>query len=227
VYYAGALGNLKPELGSVYLYHENEEFVFAATDSFRLAEKRIPFKKTATVFQPLLIPIKNVTELIRVLEEEKDEIRVFVGKGQISIEGSNLLFTSRLIEGSFPDYKQIIPKEFVAEAVVLKDDLLSALKLTSLFSDRFNQLRIHVEQKKKLFELSARSGELGESKSSIHAALSGESIQSNFNYRYIADALPAISSDSLSFRWSGENKPLIMSGVGDKSFRYLVMPMNR
>ncbi|HBV01353.1 MAG TPA: DNA polymerase III subunit beta [Candidatus Taylorbacteria bacterium] len=227
VYYAGALGNLKPELSSVFLYHDNEEFVFAATDSFRLAEKRIQFKKTATAFQPVLVPIKNVAEIIRMLEEEKDEIRVFVAKGQLSIEGNNLLFTSRLIEGSFPDYKQIIPKDSVAEAVVLKEDLLGALKLTALFSDRFNQLHIHLDQKKKLFELSARSGELGESKSSVHAALSGETVQSNFNYRYIADCLPAISADSMAFRWSGDNRPLLIGGVGDKSFRYMVMPMNR
>lgn len=227
VQYAGALGNLKPELSSVYLYHDNEEFVFAATDSFRLAEKRIQFKKTATIFQPVLVPLKNVVELIRVLEEEKDEIRVFVGKGQLSVEGNNLLFTSRLIEGSFPDYKQIIPKEFVAEAVVLKEDLLGALKLTALFSDRFNQLHILLEQKKKLFELSARSGEFGESKSSVHAALSGETIQGNFNYRYIADCLPVISTDSVVFKWSGDNRPLLIGGVGDKSFRYIVMPMNR
>lgn len=227
VHYAGALGNLKPELSSVYLYHDGEELVFAATDSFRLAEKRIPFKKAATTFQSVLIPIKNVAELIRMLEEEKDEIRVFIGKGQLSIEGNGLLCTSRLVEGSFPDYRQIIPKEWKAEAVVLKEDLLGALKLTSLFSDRFNQLHIHLEPKKKLLELSARSGELGESSSSFHAALQGETIQSNFNHRYIADCLNAISADSVAFRFSGDNRPLLIGGVGDQSFRYLVMPMNR
>lgn len=227
VYYAGALGNLKPELSSVYLYQDGEELVFVATDSFRLAEKRIPFKKAATSFQPILIPIKNVAEIIRMLEEEKDDIHLFVGKGQLSIEGTGLLATSRLVEGTFPDYRQIIPKEWKAEAVVLKGDLLSALKLTSLFSDRFNQLHIHLEPKKKLFELSARSGEFGESNSAFSAALTGEALQSNFNHRYIADCLNAISADSVAFRFSGDNRPLLLSGVSDKSFRYLVMPMNR
>ena len=227
VYYAGALGNLKHELSSVYLCADGEELVFAATDSFRLAEKRIQFKKASVAFPPMLLPIKNVVEIIRLLEEEKNEVRTFAGNGQFSIEGNGLLFTSRLIEGVFPDYKQIIPKEFAAEAIALREDVLSALKLISLFSDRFNQMTVRMDQKKKLIEISARSGEFGEGKSSIHAALTGESAQSNFNYRYITDCLPSISSDSVVFRWTGEGRPLLLGGVGDKSFRYLVMPMNR
>ena len=227
VQYAGAVGNLKPELSSVYVYQEGEELIFVATDSFRLAEKKIPFKKSATSFQPVLIPIKNVAEIVRMLEEEKDEIRVSLGKGQLSIEGNSFFFTTRLVEGSFPDYRQIMPKEFATEAVALKEDLLSALKLTTLFSDRFNQLRLHLDPKKKLFELSAKSGEFGESNASLPAALSGEALSSNFNHRYIADGLTALNADSVAFRFSGENKPLLIGGVADATFRYLVMPMNR
>ena len=227
VHYAGAVGNLKPELSSVYVYQEGEELVFVATDSFRLAEKKIPFKKTSASFQPVLIPIKNVAEIIRMLEEEKDEIRISLGKGQLTIEGTGLLFTTRLVEGSFPDYRQIMPKEFATEAVVLKEDLLSALKLTTLFSDRFNQLRLSLDPKKKQFSLSAKSGEFGESDSALPAALTGEILTSNFNHRYIADCLNTFGADSVAFRFSGENKPLLIGGVGDASFRYLVMPMNR
>ena len=227
VQYAGALGNLKPELSSVYLYQDGEALVFAATDSFRLAEERIPLKKAASAFAPVLVPLKNVTEFIRILEEEHDEIRVFIGNGQFSIEGTGLLATSRLTEGSFPDYRQIIPSAFAAEAVALKEDVVSALRLTALFSDRFNQLHLSLDPKKKAFEVSAKSGGLGESAALIPAALSGEAVQSNFNHRYIMDCLPAISGDSVSFRFSGENKPLLVSGVGNTSFRYLVMPMNR
>lgn len=227
VLYAGAIGNLKPELSSVYLYHDNEELVFVATDSFRLAEKRIPLKKGSSSFQSVLIPLKNAAELIRMLEEERDEIQLFVGKGQLSLQGNGLIATSRLVEGTFPDYRQIMPKEFVTEAVVLKEDFLGALRATTLFSDRFHQLRIHLEPKQKLFELSAKSGELGQSASSLPAALTGDSLQSNFNHRYIADCLGTVSTDSVTFRFSGENRPLLIGGVGDTSFRYLVMPMNR
>ena len=186
-----------------------------------------PSTRTAASFQPILIPIKNVAELIRMLEEETEDIRVFVGKGQLSLEGSGLLATTRLVDGSFPDYRQIMPKEFKTEAVMLKEDLLASLKLTTLFSDRFNQLHINADPKKKLFELSAKSGEFGESVSALPAAQTGEAFKGNFNHRYISDCLSAVSADSVAFRFSGDNRPLLVGGVGDPSFRYLVMPMNR
>jgi len=211
----------------VYLYQDGESLVFAATDSFRLAEERVPLKKTATSFSPALIPLKNAVEFTRILEEEQGEIRVFIGNGQFSIEGDGLLATSRLTEGSFPDYRQIIPSDFKAEAVALKEDVVNALRLTALFSDRFNQLHLSLDPAKKTVEISAKSGGLGEGAALVPAALSGEAMQNNFNHRYITDCLSAISSDSVSFRFSGENKPLLIGGVGNTSFRYLVMPMNR
>lgn len=227
VQYAGAVGNLKPELSSVYLYHDQEELVFAATDSFRLAEKRVPLKKGTAPIQSVLIPVKNAGELVRLLEDEREELKVSIGKGQLSIEGNGFYVTTRLVEGSFPDYRQIIPKEFSTEAVALREDMAGALKLTTLFSDRFNQLRLKIDPKKKTFLLVARNGDLGESTESVPAALTGTSIESNFNHRYVSDCLAVIGSDSISFRFSGENRPLLIGGVGDPSFRYLVMPMNR
>jgi len=227
VVYAGAVGNLKPELSSVYIYHDNENLVFAATDSFRLAEKRVPLKKGAHTFQPILVPVKNAAELTKILEDEKDEVRVSVGKGQISVEAPSFYVTSRLVEGSFPDYRQIIPKEFSTEAVALREDVVGSLRLTTLFSDRFNQLRLKIDPKKKLFELVARNGDVGESTETIPAALTGGAIESNFNHRYVSDCLSVIGADSVAFRFSGENRPLLIGGVGDQSFRYLVMPMNR
>ncbi len=227
VQYAGAVGNLKPELSSVYLYHDGEELVFAATDSFRLAEKRVPLKKGVAPIPSVLIPVKNAAELVRLLEDEKDEVRVSIGKGQLSIEANGFYATSRLVEGSFPDYRQIIPKEFATEVVALREDVVGALKLTTLFSDRFNQLRLKIDPKKKLFELIAKNGDLGESAESIPAALTGNAMESNFNHRYVSDCLQSLGSDSVSLRFSGENRPLLIGAVGDPSFRYLVMPMNR
>lgn len=227
VQYAGALGNLKPELGSVSIAHDGEEMVFAATDSFRLAEKRILLKKTPAELPPVLVPVKNAGEFIRLLESERDEVRMWFGKGQISVEGHNFLITSRLVEGSFPDYRQIIPKDFATEAIVLREELLGALRQTTLFSDRFNQLKFRIDPKKKVFELAARSEGLGESTQSVSAALTGNPLESNFNHRFVSDCLATIGSDSVKLCFSGENKPLLIGGVGDNSFRYLVMPMNR
>lgn len=226
VAYAGALGNLKPELGSVYLYQENGSLFFAATDSFRLAEKRVPVKKDV-LSEGVLIPIRNAAEFVRLLDEEKGDVSVKASGGKLSLETEGLLVTSRLVEGMFPDYRQIIPKEETTQAILLKEDLLSGLKVTALFSDRFNQLHIRVSPGEKTCELSAKSAEAGEGVFKLPASLSGRDLSANFNHRYIQDCLASISTDSVCLSWSGENRPLLISGVGDGSFRYLVMPMNR
>lgn len=226
VSYAGALGNLKPELGSVYLYQENGDLFFVATDSFRLAEKRVTVKKEVLP-RGALIPIRNVTEMCKLFESEERDIEMRFGKGQVSFSGAGFLITSRLLEGTFPDYRQIIPKESTTEAVSLKEDVFSALKTTAIFSGRFNQLHIKILPKEKMLEFETRNNDVGESAFRIGAALTGAPLEANFNHRYIQDCLPAIEGDSVVFKWSGENKPLLISGMGDRSFRYLVMPMNR
>lgn len=226
VSYSASVGNLKPELGSIFLYTKENELIFAATDSFRLAEKRVLLKKNAEM-PGILVPVRNLGEACRVLEDVNNEITVSLEKTQISFAGEDFYITSRILDGSFPDYQQIIPKEQRTEAVALKEDVLQALRLATLFSDRFNQVRIKADPVGKYLEFSSRRDDAGENASHIAAALTGEAVESNFNHRYISDCMQAISSDSVIFRWNGEGKPLLISGVGDKSFQYLVMPMNR
>jgi len=226
VSHSASSGNLKPELGSVFLYTKENELVFAATDSFRLAEKRILLKKGAEM-AGILVPARNLGEVCRVLEDATGEVVVSLEKTQVSFGGEGFYVTSRIIDGSFPDYQQIIPKSHTTEAVVLKEDVLHALRLATLFSDRFNQVRIKADPVGKYLEFSSRRDDAGENASHIAAALTGEAVESNFNHRYISDCLPSISSDSVVLRWNGEGKPLLVSGVGDKSFQYIVMPMNR
>ncbi len=225
VWYAASPSSIKPELSSVYIYAHDGHLVFVATDSFRLAEKKIPMKINKT-FPPLLIPFKNIPEILRCIETI-GSVTIAVTKNQISISADNFYLTSRVVEGLFPDYKQIIPKNAVTEATVLKEDIVNALHLANIFTDKFNQVSFGVHPKNKLFELKSRNAETGESVEKVHASLSGEDLDINFNYRYIADAFQSIQSDSVTFAFSGMQKPLIMRGTTDTSFLYLVMPMNR
>ncbi len=226
VSYSASAGNLKPELGSIFLSTRGNELVFAATDSFRLAEKRVLLKKAVEV-PSILVPVRNLGEVCRVLEDAASEVAVSLEKTQVSFVGEGFYVTSRIIDGAFPDYQQIIPKSHATEAVALKEDVLQALRLATLFSDRFNQVRVKADPVGKYLEFSSRREDAGENASHIAAALTGEAVESNFNHRYISDCLQSISSDSVVFRWNGEGKPLLVSGVGDKSFQYLAMPMNR
>jgi len=226
VSYAAAVGSIKPELSSICLLHEAENLVFVATDSFRLAEKKIKVKK-APHFNSLLIPQKNAVEIVRIFDSVDDDVSLTIEDNQIAMRAGNIYLTSRIIDGTFPDYKQIVPKEFTSKAVVLKQDIVSSLKTALIFSDTFNQLKFTVSPKEKLFEIESKNQNVGENIYKIDAALEGKELALSVNHRYFTDSFNSIAADSLSISFAGEGKPIVLEGIGDKSFKYLVMPMNR
>ncbi|MDD5050592.1 MAG: DNA polymerase III subunit beta [Candidatus Pacebacteria bacterium] len=226
VWYASGTSSMKPELSSVYMYAEDDSLVFVATDSFRLAEKRIKTKKPKD-FSHVLIPFKNVLEIVRIFEEVKGEITVEANKNQISFSAEGIYLTSRVVDGVFPDYKQIIPKKFGTEVILLKQDLVNTLKISNIFSDSFRQVHMKADPKKEVFEVQTKNADVGESISSPEAALTGEPIEINFNFKYIMDCFQSIDADSVSLEFSALNRPMVMRGVADRSFTYLVMPMNK
>ena len=226
VWYSSATSTIKPELSSVRMYPLDGNLVFVATDGFRLAEKKIQ-AKSLPEFVHVLIPVRNAAEIIRIFDGVDEEITVYIDDNQIAIVSEYIYLVSRTIEGNFPDYKAIIPKEFVTEAVILKQDLSNALKISTIFSDSFFHIKFLVNPNDKKLQITTKNNEVGESSTSISATLSGQDIDINFNYRYINDAMVSLNSDSLEFNFSGSNKPLVVRPVGDSSFTYLVMPMNR
>ena len=227
VWYSSSVSNVKPELSSVYIYNDNSNLVFVATDSFRLAEKKIKISSSLK-FGDLLIPFKNTAGIIQLLEHMDSKVNMKVNKNLISFESNGVYVVSRLINGVFPDYRQIIPKEYSTEAVLLKQDLLNALKVSNIFSDKFNHVRIIIDPKGKVFELQTKNSDVGENKTLVDAAITGERIEMNFNYKYIVDCFQSIDADSVSLQLGGMNRPMVIKPVsGDQNFMYLVMPMNR
>ena len=144
----------------------------------------------------------------------------------MSFSSNGIYLTSRIIDGTFPEYQQIIPKEHSSKAVLLKQDAISAFKVSNIFSDKFNQATIEINKKEKYFQIATKNPDIGENVYKIDSATSGEGLEINFNYKYIVDCFQSIVTDSISFEIS-KNKPMIIKGVGDASFLYLVMPMNR
>ncbi|MEI6190904.1 MAG: DNA polymerase III subunit beta [bacterium] len=226
VWYSASLSNIKPELSSVYIHSKDEGLVFVATDSFRLAEKVVRFKKNSD-FEQILIPFKNVSDLLKIINDEKDTLAINFTKNQISFEYKDIYIVSRVIDGVFPDYQQIIAKDFKTEVIVLKQDLINILKLSNIFSDSFNQINIRVSPKEKVLEIKSKNSNVGENVNKLSATVSGEEIEINFNHKYIIDCFQSIDSDSVSLSFNGLNKPMVIRGISDKSFTYLVMPMNR
>ena len=227
VWYSASLSSIKPELSSIYIYSDDSNnLVFVATDSFRLAEKKVKTKKTKQLGQ-ILIPFKNVGEIVKIFEGVGGEIEVRIDKNQIAFLYGEMHLTSRIIDGVFPDYKQIIPKEFKTSVVVLKQDLANALKLANIFSDKLNQINIKAAPSKRIFELNTKNADVGENNNKLDAVFEGEDISINFNYKYIADCFQSINSDSVTLGFNGLSRPVVIKGVSDKSFLYLVMPMNK
>ena len=227
VFFSASSSSIKPELASVMVEHKNDILHFVATDSFRLAEKRVSDKNIRDDFNPILLPFKNIPEIIRVLEEETGPVKVLLDKNQISFEIGDIYLFSRIIDGTFPDYKQLLPKEFKTEVVVLKQDFTNTLKLSLIFSDKFNKTTFRIKPKNKIFEIETKNPDIGENKTKVDASLTGDDIEINFNHRYITDCLASIGSDSLSLNLNEIGKPMVIKGVNDNSFTYLVMPMNR
>ncbi len=226
VWYSSSLSNIKPELSSVCVFCDGEFVVFVATDSFRLAEKKIKIKKSKD-FGQILIPYKNISEIIRILENVNDDVEVNLDKNQISFSYSGVYLISRVVDGVFPDYKQIIPKSNTTEVTVLKQDLINSLKLSNIFSDKFNQVNFKIDINSKKCEIKTKNNDIGENVSILDCVINGESIEINFNYKYIIDCFQSIDSDSVTLYFNGLNRPMIIIPVSDTSFRYLVMPMNR
>ncbi|OHA88527.1 MAG: DNA polymerase III subunit beta [Candidatus Zambryskibacteria bacterium RIFCSPHIGHO2_01_FULL_43_25] len=227
VWYSASPSSIKPEISSVYIYRDgNDSIVFVATDSFRLAEKRIKIKKIKD-FESVLIPFKNVPEIIRVLESNTKDVFISSENGQIAFFLESAYLVSRIIDGTFPDYQQIIPKESKTEVIVLKQDILNTLKTAHVFSDSFNQINLNISSGKKRFEIKTKNSAVGESENNLDAVFRGEDLVINFNYKYIFDCFQSIDSDSVSLSFNGLSKPLVIQGVSDKTFLYLVMPMNK
>jgi DNA polymerase-3 subunit beta len=154
-------------------------------------------------------------------------VEIATDDSQLAVTGAGVRFVSRIVEGSFPNYKDIIPKIFTTEATVLKGEIVELLRKARVFSGTEQHIGLHVYPDKKIFSATARSSDVGEMSDTVEAALSGEDIDINFNISYISDCLSSIASDSITLYFAGIGRPLVIKGVSDSTFTYLVMPLNR
>lgn len=215
---------VRPELASIYLSIEGGILTAVATDSFRLAEKKVPLSSKGTQGK-FLIPAKNTLDIAQALPD--NEVIISFDDHQCAFVSTSGMIVSRLTNAVYPDYRQIIPKESIVEAIVLRKDFEAALKRTTIFSDSFQKIRISFNPKKNLFSFFARNADIGESSEMVPARISGNALDISFNHRYLSAALALTSAESLSILAAGVGRPLIIKGVGDTSLLYLVSPMNQ
>lgn len=225
--FAASVSSIKPELGSVFIQQKKEHsLTLVSTDSFRLMEKTVP-QKGVILDQGFLVPQKNAMEISRLCDLLQSDPGLVVTENQCALDFAEegVYVTSRLVSGSFPDYEQIIPKEYVSHVTVLKNDLLKAFKKTSIFLNKYQQVTISVIDGS--LTMSSQNNEVGHVTDSVPAVVDGEELTLNFNQQYVVDCLSHITDESVVLHFAGIGRPLVITGVSDKTLRYLVMPMNR
>jgi len=225
--FAASQSSIKPELGSVYIQQKKEHsLTFASTDSFRLMEKTVP-QKGVILDSSFLVPQKNAIELARICDllETDPELVVTENQCAIGFKDEGVYVTSRLVSGSFPDYEKLIPKEYATHVTLLKNDLISAFKKTSVFLNKFMQVSLSIADNSVI--VSSQNNEVGHITDTVNAAVDGEELSLNFNQQYLIEPLSHITDESIVLHFSGIGRPLVIAGVSDTTLRYLVMPMNR
>ena len=223
----------RPEISGVYMKFDKNTIKLAATDSFRLAEKNIEIKNNQQIKgQSIIIPQRTIQELIRILGEkelsankEGQEVEIILSGNQVlfDLEGAQVI--SRLIEGQYPDYQQIIPDSFQTQAIINREELINNIKIASLFSGKINNIKLAINSKKSLIEITAKDVDIGENKSQIETKINGKDIEIIFNYRYLLDGLNNIFSDKIILGLNTNANPIVIRPVGDTSYTYLVMPI--
>lgn len=225
--FAASQSSIKPELGSVYIQQKKEHsLTFVSTDSFRLMEKTVA-QKSVVLKHSFLVPQKNAIELARICDLLQSDPVLVVTENQCALDFAEegVYLTSRLVSGSFPDYEQIIPKEYVSHATLLKNDLQNAFKKTSVFLNKFLQVSLTLTNT--ALTVSSQNNEVGHITDTMNAVVSGEELSLNFNQNYVIEPLSHITDESIILNFAGLGRPLVITGANDKSLRYLVMPMNR
>lgn len=225
---AAQFSELRQELNNILLNFSLETLKFVATDSFRLAEKTIrgsEFSNHGTEEFRLLVPLKTAHELVRVVKSE-DAVKISCDTHQILFQTANLEFISRLAEGTFPEYGEILPKKFGTEAVVGRGEFIDALKLAGTFGSKSGEVRLRASEGKKVIEVFSADQALGENTYLLPADIHGTAVEAGFNWRYLVDGLKVLrgSEVHISFN-SEENKPALLKAKGDTSYFYIIMPL--
>ncbi|MEK7084924.1 MAG: DNA polymerase III subunit beta [Patescibacteria group bacterium] len=220
---AASTSYTRPELASVHIVSEEKGgMTFVATDSFRLAEQKVDIGGLGA---SILLPYKNAQELLRIIEDIDDDIEVIYNKNQAVFTAKQLYFVSRLTEGDFPNYHSILPVSFTTQVVIDKNQLQAALRAASVFSTRLSDVFMKIIAKDGVIEIRSQNSESGEHNSLCRAQVSGEDIESTFNYNYLFDALKSIPHEKVFLGFSGTGKPVLLRGEGDSAYLHLVMPM--
>jgi DNA polymerase-3 subunit beta len=234
VAFAASTDETRPTLTGVYVENTGETLTVAAADGFRLAVRTLPYESDETMCGSLLIPARTLVELARLLPTEGSvEMYILSGQSQVLFRTECMTLVSRVLEGTFPDFRQYLSKPCATRVVVETRELAEAVKTALPFArDGENILSIEARGtgSEDLVEgtmtLSANVEELGGASSAISVAMAGPDQKLRFNVKYLADALAVLTTPQLTLELTSEQRPGIIKPVGDTTTAYVIMPMS-
>lgn len=233
VTFAAATDESRPILTGVLTKFSESQLTLAAADGYRLSVRTIPLP--ARVLDPfsIIVPARALVELGRISGDQKDAIKVMVtpARNQVLFQLTDIVLVSQLIDGNFPDYRQIIPREWRTHTVVDTAAFLKACKTAQIFArDSAHIARLHIKPGTELTPgqliVSATSAETGDDVSELDASVSGEEIEIAFNVRYLIDVLSVVGTPEVALDTTLPSSPGVIRPVGDDGFTHVVMPMH-
>jgi DNA polymerase-3 subunit beta len=232
VAFAAADDDSRPVFTGVHVEFANEQVTFAAADAFRLAVRATALPGAEQAPDNILIPAKTLNELARILPSEGAvQMLVTPNRSQVLFHSDNVDLVSRLIEGTFPNFRQIIPKEHSTRAVVETKEFAAAVKTVVPFArDSSNIARVKVsggsEGEPGTLTIEATAEDIGSNISTINAAVDGPEQQIIFNVKYLSDVLAVLDTPEVALEVTSAARPGVIKPVGPADYTYVIMPMS-
>ncbi len=228
VVFCSSSSTTRPVLSGVYIWGKEKEVRFVATDSYRLGEKVLELKgKTFAQELKNIVPSRTMQELVRILSSAKEDVvEIVSSKNQILFQVGNTKLISRLIEGKFPDYVQIIPKAHKTQANMLISEFILGIKRVGIFAkENNNNIRFTFAKQSKTVVITTDATEIGSDESEVEAEVSGEDNTVALNGQYFLDVLQNIHEEKALVEIEGKLSPIVIKPEKEKGFTHVIMPL--
>ncbi len=213
----------RPALTGVYFNTFKENLYIAATDGYRLAERKFIEKVSSEV--AAIVPTTSLQEVMRSISDEVEEIEILFDEAQVRFRLGEIEITSKLIDGSFPDYRQLIPEKTDNEIVLERAELIRVTKLAALFAREVGgSIICETKVEKNSFSVSSVANEFGENDSEINVEVKKDG-KVVLNSRFLMDALNALEENKLRFGFSGKLAPVVIRNEKNKQYTHIIMPL--
>lgn len=224
--FAASANTSRPVLSGVYLSGGKEHLKLVATDSYRLAEKKLSVSQGSSEDFNCIVPARTMMELAKILAKaDAKEVEVNVAKNQVLFKVDDIELVSRLIDGKFPDYERIIPKEKQTEVEVSVEDLSLVLKRVSLFArENNNSIKLTVTGDGKML-VSSEETKVGEEKAELYIRIKGESNKISLNSQYLLDVLTYVGDEKVLITMNDKTSPAVIKPMNEEDYVYIIMPL--